>query len=332
MSELQEHSLRARGNAGVLSSTHGLRILCVSPIPPIARVEIERHFVIEDADPATLSSCVSQADVILVGPPLKVDQAFLDQLPASVGAIATYSVGLDHINLDAVWVKGLALFNTPSVLANAVADHAMLLMLAATRRLTETSALLREGRWTDMNSNQILGIELAGKTLGIFGMGDIGSRVAHRATAFGMSVIYHSRKPAWNEAGARFIDTADQLVEQADVLLLASPSTPETRDFLDSRRISMAREGMVVINISRGDLIDDDALVTALETGRVRSAALDVFRDEPHVDPRYIALPNVVLTPHVGSATEEARRGMAATLCDAIKAWQRGKSPINQVV
>jgi glyoxylate reductase len=147
-----------------------------------------------------------------------------------------------------------------------------------------------------------------------------------------MKVIYHNRQRAKDEAGAQFAVTAGELLANSDVLLLAAPSTDETRNFLDRRRLAMARDGVVVVNIARGDLVDDDALLEALESGKVRAAALDVFRNEPRLDPRYLALPNVVATPHVGGATEEARRGMAITLCEAIEAWLRGERPTNQVV
>jgi len=311
-----------------------IRIISVFPLPAVARAEVARRFVMEETDPASLGTHSPQAEpnVLLLGPPLRVDKAFLARLPVSIGAIATYSVGLDHVDVEAIRARCLALFNTPGVLSNAVADHAMLLILAATRRMSEATALLREGRWKDMRSNQILGIVLVDRTLGIYGLGDIGRRVARRAAAFGIRVVYHSRRRASDEAGARFAATADELLAKADILLLAAPSTDETRNFLDRRRLAMARNGVVVVNIARGDLVDDEALLEALANGKVRAAALDVFRKEPHVDPRYLALPNVVATPHVASATEEARRNMAATLCDAIEAWQRGERPANQVV
>jgi len=322
------------GNLEQRASFGPVRIASIFPLPSVARAEVARRFPVEDTDPASLGTQSPQAqpNVLLLGPPLRVDKALLARLPLSIGAIATYSVGLDHIDLDAVRARSLALFNTPSVLSNAVADHAMLLILAAIRRMAESTALLRGGRWKDMRSNQILGTELVDKTLGIYGLGDIGSRVARRAAAFGMKVVYHNRKPARDEAGAQFAATVDELLAKAEILLLAAPSTDETRNFLDRRRLAMARDGVVVVNIARGDLVDDEALLAALEGGKVRAAALDVFRNEPHVDPRYLALPNVVATPHVGSATEEARQGMAATLCDAIEAWQRGERPANQVV
>jgi glyoxylate reductase len=295
--------------------------------PHVAWTELARRCILHDA-----KATDGAYDALLVGLPLRIDEAFLSRLRGSVRAIATYSVGLDHIDLEAVRARNLVLFNTPAVLSNAVADHAMLLILAAARRMTEATVLLREGRWTDMRLNQILGIELAGRTLGIYGLGDIGARVAQRAAAFGMRVVYHNRRRAGNEAGALFIASLDSFLHQTDILLLAAPSTDQTRNFLDSRHLEMMRDGVIIVNIARGDLVDDDALVAALASGKVRSAALDVFRNEPHIDERYRELSSVVATPHVGSATEEARRGMAATLCDAISAWRRGERPANQIV
>nr|WP_053000261.1 NAD(P)-dependent oxidoreductase [Sphingomonas sp. Y57] len=307
-----------------------IRIASLVPLEPAARAEFARRFVIEDVDAATLG--LLRPDVLLLSPPVRVDAAFLLSLPASVGALATYSVGLDHIDLDAVRAQGLPLFNTPGVLANAVADQAMLLLLAATRRMTEATALLRENRWTDLWSSQTLGIELAGKTLGIYGLGDIGRRVAQRARAFGMTLVYHNRGRTTDEAGATFIADAKDFLASADMLLLAAPSTSQTRNFLDRDRLAMARDGLIVVNIGRGDLIDDDALLEALDSGKVRAAGLDVFRNEPRIDRRFLSRPNVVATPHIGSATEEARRGMATVLCEAIEAWRRGERPANRVV
>tara|TARA_R110000782_G_scaffold29959_3_gene74381 strand:- start:2083 stop:3036 length:954 start_codon:yes stop_codon:yes gene_type:complete len=307
-----------------------VRIASLVPLAPTARGEFARRFIIEDRDAASLGTV--RPDVLLLSPPVRVDAAFLAGLPASVGALATYSVGLDHIDLDAVRARGLPLFNTPGVLSNAVADQAMLLLLAATRRMTEATALLREDRWTDLWSSHILGTELAGKTLGIYGLGDIGRRVAQRAAAFEMTVVYHNRSRAADEAGAIFIASAEDFLGSTDMLLLAAPSTGETRNFLNREHLALAREGLVVVNIGRGDLIDDDALLEALDSGKVRAAGLDVFRNEPRIDRRFLSRPEVVATPHIGSATEEARRGMATALCDAIEAWRRGERPANQVV
>lgn len=325
--ETGEDAAPAGGLADQGDFAGDVRIAAGFDPPRVAWMELTRRCTLHDADAAA-----GAYDALLVGLPLRIDDAFLARIPETVRAIATYSVGLDHIDLDAVRARGLALFNTPAVLSNAVADHAMLLILAAARRMTEATALLCEGQWKDMRSNQILGIELVGRTLGIYGLGDIGARVAQRAAGFGLRVVYHNRRRAENEAGALFIPDLDTFLHETDILLLAAPSTDQTRNFIDSRHLAKMRDGVIVVNIARGDLVDDDALVAALESGKVRAAALDVFRSEPHVDERYLALPNVIATPHVGSATEEARRGMAATLCDAIAAWRRGERPANQVV
>ncbi len=307
-----------------------VRIASLVPLAPIARAEFARRFIIEDTDAASLGTL--RPDVLLLSPSIRVDATFLAGLPASVKALATYSVGLDHIDLDTVRARGLPLFNTPGILSNAVADQAMLLLLAAARRMTETTAMLREDRWTDLWSSHILGTELAGKTLGIYGLGDIGRRVARRAAAFGMTLVYHNRSRATDEAGATFLATMEAFLASADMLLLAAPSTEETRNFLNRDRLALARDGLIVVNIGRGDLIDDDALLEALDSGKVRTAGLDVFRNEPRIDRRFLDRPDVIATPHIGSATEEARRGMATVLCDAIDAWRRGERPANRVV
>jgi glyoxylate reductase len=228
--------------------------------------------------------------------------------------------------------RGIALFNTPGVLGNAVADAAMLLILGAARRATESIALLRSGGWKGWTPGQILGVELSGKTLGILGMGDIGNRVAKRARAFGMRVAYSNRHPVDNSQ-ARFLSDPHALVAESDVLLLAWPSTAQTRRFIDAKTLELAKPTMILVNIGRGDLVDDDALIDALATRQIFAAGLDVFDNEPSLDPRYLDLPNAFLLPHIGSSTWEARLGMARILADAIQmCFAGGAPPSNRVV
>lgn len=272
-------------------------------------------------------------EVVLVSIQSPLDAAGMAALPASVRAVGTYSVGLDHLDLAAAEARGLAVFNTPGVLAESVADAAMLLILGAARRATESIELIRGRRWPGWSPTQLNGVELAGKRLGILGMGDIGRRIAVRARAFGMGIAYSNRGPLADDlaAGADFIADPEALVEAADVLLLAAPSTPQTRRFLNADRLARARPNLIVVNIGRGDLVDDDALTASLSEGRIYAAGLDVFAGEPNVDPRYFDLPNVFMLPHIGSSTMEARIRMAEALATGVAAWREGLRPPNQV-
>ena len=273
-----------------------------------------------------------RVDVLLCSPagPM-IDQAFLAALPPSVKAIATYSVGYNHVDVAACKAAGIAVFNTPEVLAHSVADLAMLLILGAARRATESIALIREGRWIGWKPTQLLGVELRGKTLGIMGMGGIGRRIATRAAAFGMEVQYTNRRRLADEEGARFVANPVDLLASSDIFVLSCPSTPGTRHFIDAGRLARARPSLMVVNVGRGDLVCDDALITALKEGRIAAAGLDVFEGEPRFDRRYLDLPNVFMLPHIGSSTIEARMGMGQALINAVREWTGGGEPANRI-
>ncbi len=273
-------------------------------------------------------------DVVLFSLDVRMGASEIGALPARVRALATYSVGTDHIDLAAAKRRGLRVFNTPGVLADSVAENALFLMLGAARRATESIELVRSRRWAGWTPTQLVGVQLAGRTLGIFGMGNIGLRVAIRANALGMSILYCNRKP--RPTGSPFAggyrDSIRALVAEADVLLLASPSTRDTRGIVDGALLEAARPGLILVNIARGDLVDDGALVSALRDGRVRAAGLDVFAGEPRIDSRYFELPNVFMLPHIGSSTIEARLGMGRILIEALRTWQAGGVAENRVV
>jgi len=272
-------------------------------------------------------------DVVLFSLDRAMGADEIGRLPASVRALATYSVGTDHIDLAAAAARQLAVFNTPGVLADSVAENAIFLMLGAARRATENLELLRSRAWSGWNPTQIIGRQLAGRTLGILGMGDIGERIALRAKALGMQILYCNRKPlpADHSVGAEYRPSADALVADCDVLMLACPSTPATRGIVDDRLLSAARPGLIVVNIARGDIVLDDALIGALSDGRVWAAGLDVFAGEPRIDERYFGLPNVFMLPHIGSSTIEARLGMGRILIAGLEAWQQGEAVANRV-
>ena len=296
----------------------------------------EATFATEEADPlAELARLVSEGasfDVVLFSLDVRMGASEIAALPDGVRALATYSVGTDHIDFDAAAARQLAVFNTPGVLADSVAEDAIFLMLAGARRATESIDLIREGRWTGWTPKQLVGIQLSGRTLGILGMGDIGERIAARAQALGMEIAYHNRRPieGGDARGLTYHASPEALVAGSDVLMIACPSTPETRGSVNAKLLAHAREDLIVVNIARGDIVDDDGLIEALASGRVRGAALDVFAGEPDVDPRYFTLPNVFMVPHIGSSTIEARLGMGQILIEGLTAWRRGDPPPNR--
>lgn len=262
--------------------------------------------------------------------PYRFDRSAIQRLPDTVKMIATYSVGHDHIDLQAASDRGIAVFNTPGVLSEAVADSAMLLLLGAARRATESIALLRTGQWTGWTPNQLIGLELGGRTMGILGMGGIGQRIAKRARAFGMDIAYHNRRQIAGET-ARFFADPRKLVAQSDVVVLAWPSTEETRRFIAADTLALAKPSMILVNIGRGDLVKDDDLITALREGKIFAAGLDVFDNEPDIHPGYLELPNAFLLPHIGSSTWEARLAMADVLIDAMEVHAAGGTPANRI-
>lgn len=252
-------------------------------------------------------------------------------LPAGLRVIATYSVGHEHIDLGAARARGFAVLSTPDVLSDSCADAAMLLMLGAARRAVEGLALVRTGTWTGWTPLQLPGTDLHGRRLGILGMGRIGRAVARRARGFDMAVHYHNRsRLAADEAeGATFHPTLAGMLPLCDFLCVACPSTPETRGLIGAGALAALPAGAVVANISRGDVIEDEALVAALRAGHVAAAGLDVFANEPHVHPAYRTLPNVFALPHIGSATTRTRVAMARLLAEGMEAVLAGGTAPN---
>ncbi len=271
------------------------------------------------------------ADAILCCPAEKLDGELIQALPDSIRVIATFSVGYDHIDIAAALARAIPVVNTPDVLSVATAECAFLLMLAAARRAGEGERLVRSGKWTGWAPTQLMGTLVSGRRLGIFGMGRIGRELARMAAAFGMAVHYHdiARLPAALENGAIFHADEDSFLAASQVLSLNAPGGPATRHWLNAARIARLPRGAVVANAARGTLIDDAALIAALRSGQVAAAGLDVYDGEPHVDPGYLALDNVVLLPHLGSATTETRDAMGHLALDGIDAVFAGRTPAN---
>jgi lactate dehydrogenase-like 2-hydroxyacid dehydrogenase len=274
-----------------------------------------------------LIAAAAGADAILLSPAEKMDAAFFARLPKSVKVISTFSVGYDHVDLAAAKASGLPIANTPGVLNDATADVAMLLLLGASRRAYEAQQLVRSGQWPASKPADLLGWQLGGRVLGIYGMGRIGQALAHRARAFGMTIHYNNRRPLpeAEARGAVFHETPASLLRVSNFLSIHAPSSEETRHFLNRETIALLPEGAIVVNTARGALVKDEDLIAALRSGRIAAAGLDVFEGEPHVDPGYLDLPNAYLLPHIGSATVETRTAMGMLALDNIEAVLNGQ-------
>jgi glyoxylate reductase len=248
--------------------------------------------------------------------------------------VANCAVGVDNVDLEEAGKRGIVVTNTPDVLTDATADLTWALILATTRRIKEGMRLVESGAWTGWHPTLLLGLELKGRTLGIIGAGRIGQAVAHRATVFGMRIVYASPSPKPDfeqKTGATRVDL-DTLLAQSDVITLHLPARPDTRNLIDRSKLARMRRGVVLINTARGDLVDEEALLEALEEGRVWGAGLDVFAREPKVDPRLVTHPRVIALPHIGSATEQTRRAMASLAVANVRAVLSGKEPLTPVV
>ena len=273
------------------------------------------------------------ADALLCCPAEKLDAATIAALPGSVRAIGTFSVGFDHNDVAAAAARGIGVCNTPDVLSVATAECAMLLTLAAARRGPEGERLVRAGRWAGWAPTQLLGTQVSGRRLGIFGLGRIGRELARMARGFGMAVHYldQQRLPAELEQGAVFHATEDSFLPVCDVLSLHAPGGEGTRAWLNAARIARLPAGAIVANAARGSLIDDAALIAALRSGQVAAAGLDVYNNEPSLHPEYRTLENVVLLPHLGSATRQTRDAMGFLALDGIADLLAGRTPGNLV-
>jgi lactate dehydrogenase-like 2-hydroxyacid dehydrogenase len=256
-----------------------------------------------------------------------------ERLPGSVEIIANFSVGFDHVDVEAAKRRGIVVTNTPDVLSDATAEVTMMLLLGAARRASEGETLVRERTWKDWSPAFMVGTQVTGKRLGIVGMGRVGQVVAKRARGFDMRVHYYDvrRLPAEWEAGAVFHEELDEMLPGCDFLSLHCTTTPATRGLMDARRFGLLPDGAIFVNAARGALVDDDALVAALESGKLRAAGLDVFNNEPNVDARLIGLKNTFLMPHIGSATRETRDAMGFRALDNLDAYFAGGEPGDRV-
>jgi glyoxylate reductase len=258
-----------------------------------------------------------------------MDGAVMDAAGEGLRVIANMAVGYDNIDVEAAGERGIVVTNTPGVLDETTADVAFMLVLAAARRLGEGERLLRAGKWEWWGPKQLRGLDVWGKRLGIVGMGRIGRAVARRGRGFGMEILYHNRsrkEDAENELGARYLDL-DDLLRESDFVSIHTPLTDETRHLISERELGLMRETAVLVNTSRGPVVDEGALAAALAEGRIFAAGLDVYEEEPKVHPELLELENVVLAPHVGSATIDTRDKMATLAAENLAGVLRGEEP-----
>jgi lactate dehydrogenase-like 2-hydroxyacid dehydrogenase len=274
---------------------------------------------------AMLAPHLAGADGILCTPADRFDAGVIGALPESVRVIGTYSVGVEHIDLAAAAARGIKICNTPDVLSVATAELALTLMLMAARRAGEGERLLRAGQWGGLTPVFHRGRGVVGKRLGIFGMGRIGRELAGMARGLGMEVHYlnRSRLAPDLEAGAVFHEREEAFLAGIDFLSINAPGGEATRGWLNAARLGMMKESAIVVNTGRGSLVDDEALIAALRERRIAGAGLDVFNNEPALHAGYLALENVVLLPHIGSATIETRDAMGFAALDGIDAVLR---------
>jgi len=259
----------------------------------------------------------------------KLSAEVIARLPSSLRAICSFSVGYDHIDLNAAKARGILVTNTPEVLSDATAEIAVLLMLAAARRAYEGERQIRTETWADWSATYQLGIQLTGKRLGILGMGRVGQIMARRGRGFDMQIHYYSRNRLTPEVeqGAVYHDSVEALLPHCDVLSIHCPATPETHHLVNAQRIALLPDEAILVNTARGAVVDDDALIAALRGGKLFAAGLDVFNNEPNIDPRYKELENAFLLPHVGSATRETRDAMGFRALDNLDAIVSGGEP-----
>jgi lactate dehydrogenase-like 2-hydroxyacid dehydrogenase len=293
----------------------------------------------EDDTPMTreaLIAAVQEADVLVPTLTDRIDAGLIGQAGERLKLIANYGAGVDHIDVQTARERGILVSNTPGVSADDTADMAMGLVLAVTRRLPEGLALMQSGDWDGWAPTTLMGGRIAGRRLGILGLGRIGQAVARRAAAFGMEIHYHNRRrlrpETEDDLGATYWESLDQMVARMDVISINCPHTPSTFHLMNARRLKLMKPEAVIVNTSRGEVIDENALTRMLRAGEIAGAGLDVYEHGSEVNPRLRDLKNVVLLPHMGSATVEGRIEMGEKVILNIKTFDDGHRPPDQVV
>jgi lactate dehydrogenase-like 2-hydroxyacid dehydrogenase len=314
-----------------------LVLACLMPLDVNLRAREEFDALIVDGKNDMTGAQVTdaaerhRADAVMFTNTLPLNAELIGRLPASVRVGATSSVGFDHIDVAAAKQRGLIVTNTPGVLTECTADHAFMMLLAAARRAYEYDRIMRMGWRYRIGQGDLLGVRVTGKTLGILGMGRIGQAMAQRARGFDMSIVYHARNrlPPELEKGATYFADFHAMLPHCDFLSVHAPAGPATDKMIDAEALALLPDGAVFVNVSRGGLVDEDALLRALTSGKLFAAGLDVFRSEPDFDARFANLDNVILSPHVGSASRETRNAMGFRALENIAAVLTGKGPID---
>jgi lactate dehydrogenase-like 2-hydroxyacid dehydrogenase len=314
-----------------------LVLACLTTTAVVARARAEFDAIVHPGpSDMTVAEVIEaaashRAQAILFTNTLPLDAAAIAALPDSVGVGATISVGFDHIDVAAARARGIAVTNTPGVLDECTADHAMMLLLAAARRGAEYDRVMRRGWRHRIGQGELLGVRVTGKRIGIIGMGRIGRAFAQRARGFDMKVLYHgrSRLPPELERGAAYYPDFHQMLPHCDFLSIHAPGGAATDKMIDARALALLPDGAVLVNVARGSLVDEDALFAALTSGKLFAAGLDVFRREPDYDMRFAGLDNVVLSPHIASASRETRDAMGFRALDNIANVLAGRPAID---
>lgn len=298
--------------------------------------DVQLNLTDEPMTRAQLIEAVKEADVLVPTLTDRIDLAVLSQAGPNLRLIANYGTGVDHIDMATARQRGITVTNTPDVLTEDTADMTMALILAVPRRIAEGERLLRSGDWNGWSPTGLTGHRIYGKRLGIIGMGRIGQAVAKRAKGFGLSVHYHNRHRVHEDIEqsleATYWESLDQMLARVDIVSVNCPHTPATYHLLSARRLKMLQPQAYIVNTSRGEVIDENALTRMLKSGELAGAGLDVFEHEPAVNPKLMELDNVLLLPHMGSATIEGRVDMGEKVLVNIKVFSDGHNPPDRVI
>ncbi|MEM7779030.1 MAG: D-glycerate dehydrogenase [Pseudomonadota bacterium] len=283
-----------------------------------------------------LIAAMKECDVLVPTVTDRIDAEMIASAGENLRLIANFGAGTEHIDLAAAAERKILITNTPGVFTDDTADLAMAGIIGVPRRIREGTQLVRRGEWTGWAPTGLLGRKLGDKTLGILGMGRIGQAVAHRARAFGLEVVYSNRRRLPDAVekmlSARFVEDVDTLMREADILSIHSPLTDETRGIINAERIAMMKPGSSIVNTARAEIVDQEAMIAALQSGQLAGAGLDVYPDEPNVDQRLLDHPNVMTLPHIGSATVEGREASGEKVIANIRFWADGHRPPDQVL
>jgi glyoxylate reductase len=319
-----------------------LLVVVTRKLPEAVETRMRELFEVQlnDTDtamsPADLGAAIAAADVLVPTVTDRIDQKLLAQAGERLKLIANYGAGFDHIDVETARRRGILVSNTPGVLTEDTADMTMALILAVPRRIKEGMELIQSGDWQGWSPTAIMGHRIWGKRLGILGMGRIGQAVARRARAFGLQIHYHNRRRLHeeieSELDATYWESLDQMLARVDILSVNCPHTPATFHLLSARRLKLMKPTAYIVNTARGEVTDENALTRMLVRGELAGAGLDVFEHAPAVNPRLMGLPNVMLLPHMGSATEESRIEMGEKVIINIKTFADGHRPPDQVL